>query len=332
MAARDGKSEGEPDGGALEASEPGPWAGHEPVMVAEVLDVFAPLQAGVFVDATVGGGGHADAILAAHPGLELVGLDRDAEAIDAAGRRLAPYGPRVTLRHCRFDEMDTALDAIGVHDIVGLFLDLGVSSHQLDTAVRGFSYRQQGPLDMRMDRRSGLNAADLVNGATERELAELLRRLGDEKHAGRIARAVVAARPVETTTELAELVRAAIPAAARRHGGHPAKRTFQALRIAVNEELAALDKALGVALDRMSVGARGAVLTYHSGEDRIVKHRLRVEAGETPRPPAGRPLPVEPEPRVRLLGRGGRTPTSDETERNPRASSARLRAFEVIAA
>jgi 16S rRNA (cytosine1402-N4)-methyltransferase len=302
---------------------------HLPVMVHEVVALFDPVPAGLLVDATLGGGGHARALLAARDDVDLLGLDRDAVAIAAAGPVLEPFGDRVALRRARFDQLADELASLGRPEVSGVLFDLGVSSPQLDVADRGFSYRHDGPLDMRMDDRDSQQADDIVNGYTERELADVLRRYGDERHAGRIARAIVAARPVRTTSELAEIVRDAIPAAARRTGGHPAKRTFQALRIEVNRELAILPDALQQAIDALAEGGRCAVLTYHSGEDRIVKDTFVRATGGDVSPPAG--LPVEPtEGPLRFVAKRAQRPSADETAANPRAESARLRAVERV--
>lgn len=302
---------------------------HEPAMLDEVVELFEPVPPGVVIDATIGGGGHADAILRSRDDLRLVGLDHDDAALAAAGRRLAPHGDRVTLRRARFDRLGATLDELGIDGIVGVLFDLGVSSPQLDRSDRGFSYRHDGPLDMRMDTRSSRTADDLVNRADPAELARVLQTYADERYAMRIARAIVAARPISGTVELADVVRSAIPAATRRTGGHPAKRTFQALRIAVNEELDVIEPALEDSVDRMVTAGRGAVLTYHSGEDRIVKRVLRERSRPADTP---RKLPVLDSPDDRsvlmLLDRGGRTPRAEEIERNPRAASARLRTFE----
>jgi 16S rRNA (cytosine1402-N4)-methyltransferase len=309
---------------------------HEPVMVDRIVDLFGPVPAGVVVDATVGGAGHAAALLDAHPHLELVGIDRDPDALGAAQRRLAPFGSRVSLVHRRFDALGEVLDELAAERgapirLVGALFDLGVSSPQLDRAERGFSYRHDGPLDMRMDPTQATTAADLVNGLPVDELAGLLRRHADERFAGRVARAIVAARPLTGTAQLAEVVRAAIPAATRRTGGHPATRTFQALRIAVNDELEVLPAALETAIDRLAPGGRCAVLSYHSGEDRITKARFRHHATGGWTGPAHLPPPPEMAPTVRLLTRGGWTATEDEAAANPRAASARLRAVERLA-
>jgi 16S rRNA (cytosine1402-N4)-methyltransferase len=303
---------------------------HQPVMVDEVTELFAPVPAGLLVDCTVGGGGHADALLGAREDVELLGLDRDEAALVASGARLAPYGARVRLRRARFDELASELGTIGQREVSGVLFDLGVSSPQLDQAGRGFSYRLEGPLDMRMDEREARHAHDVVNNYDEDRLAGIIRRFGDERYAKRIARAIVAARPIETTTALADIVRDAIPAPARRRGGHPAKRTFQAIRIEVNRELEVLAPALDQAIDALAEGGRCAVLTYHSGEDRIVKEAFRRAAGEDVQVPAG--LPVEPRAgRVRFVSRRPRRPSAEEVARNPRAESARLRAVERLA-
>jgi 16S rRNA (cytosine1402-N4)-methyltransferase len=303
---------------------------HLPVMVDRVVELFGPVPAGVVVDATVGGGGHAAAVLEAHPHLDLVGLDQDRAALDASAERLRPFGDRVVLRLSRFDRLEHIVEELSDVTVSGVLFDLGVSSPQFDRADRGFSYRHQGPLDMRMDRRRPTTAADLVNQLGEAELADLLRVHGDERFARRIARAVVAARPVDTTTELAELVRDAIPAPARRRGGHPARRTFQALRIAVNEELDILPDAVDQAVRALAPGGRCLVLAYHSGEDRVVKSRFRHHATGGWSGPPGLPPPPEVRPTVRLLKQGAWKPDDDEVTVNPRAGSARLRAVEKL--
>ncbi|MGI9622149.1 MAG: 16S rRNA (cytosine(1402)-N(4))-methyltransferase RsmH [Acidimicrobiales bacterium] len=302
--------------------------GHIPVMLDEVLEVFAPIDTGVVVDATVGGGGHARAILDAHDRVHLIGFDRDPAALVAAEARLAPHSDRVGLYHATFEDFGRRLDELGITDISGVLFDLGVSSHQLDQSTRGFSFRSEGPLDMRMDPQSPRSAAELVNDSDEATLASVLKDFGDERHARRIARAIVAARPLETTTELATVIADAMPAASRRSPGHPARRSFQALRIAVNAELEMVERGIDQAVDRLGPGGRGAVLSYHSGEDRIVKRRLRAAAGLDSVGARGLP-PPEP-PSIRLLRRGGRTASEAEVEANPRASAARLRSFERL--
>jgi 16S rRNA (cytosine1402-N4)-methyltransferase len=287
-------------------------------MVEEVVGLLAPVPAGTVVDATVGAGGHAAALLDANPELTLLGLDRDTDAIAAAAERLRRFGDRVTLRHARFDRLTTTMHETGIDTAAGVLFDLGVSSPQLDEADRGFSYRHEGPLDMRMDRTQPLTAAGLLNEIDEVELARLLRELGDERFASRVARAIVAARPIRTTTELAEIVRSAIPAATRRTGGHPARRTFQAVRIAVNEELSILAPGIDAALEALAPGGRCVVLAYQSGEDRLVKASFRAAASEE-------------QSGFRLLKRGAWKPTPQEVAANPRSESARLRAIERTA-
>jgi 16S rRNA (cytosine1402-N4)-methyltransferase len=303
---------------------------HRPVMVDEIVALFEPVPAGLVLDATVGGGGHASAVLDSRPDLVLLGLDQDADAVAAATSRLAPFGDRATIRHARFDELTEVVAELGGLDVVGVLFDLGVSSPQLDRTDRGFSYRNDAPLDMRMDRRSARSAADVVNTYPEADLARVLRTYGDERYARAIARAVVAARPLRTTTELAEVVREAIPAPARRRGGHPATRSFQAIRIEVNQELAILPDAIDQAVTLLVPGGRCAVLTYHSGEDRIVKERFLVaESGGCTCPPH-LPCVCGAVPKVRILRRGGWTPRPVEIEANRRAESARLRAVERL--
>jgi 16S rRNA (cytosine1402-N4)-methyltransferase len=301
---------------------------HRPVMLAEITEMFAPVPAGLLIDATLGGGGHSRALLEAHPHLRVLGIDQDDDALAAAAPLAERFPGRFSTVRSRFDRL---ADLAAGQQVVGVLFDLGVSSPQLDRADRGFSYRHDAPLDMRMDRTAGTSAADVVNTYDERELADVLRRFGDERFAGRIARAIVAARPVTSTVELAEIVRAAIPAAARRTGGHPARRSFQAIRIEVNRELDILPGAIDDAVSVLLPGGRIAVLSYHSGEDRIVKDRLRqAETGGCTCPP-GLPCVCGAVATVRLLKRGGWTPSAAEIAENPRAESARLRAAERLA-
>jgi len=313
------------------AGTPRPSAFHHlPVMCDEVLAVLSSGPPGIVLDATVGGGGHAAAILAANPDMSLVGLDCDDAALTAAAKRLERFGDRAVLHRSAFGDLAGVMDAVGVECISGFLFDLGVSSPQLDHAERGFSYRVAGPLDMRMDRRQRLTAAEVVNGYEEAELARILHRHADERHARRIARTVVAARPVADTARLAELVREAIPAPARRRGGHPAKRTFQAIRIEVNGELDQLAGALDEAVRRLVPGGMGVVLSYHSGEDRIVKERFdRAATGGCACPPR-LPCACGATPMATLARRASRTPDVDEVAGNPRAASARLRSLERI--
>jgi len=304
---------------------------HEPVMVDEIVDLFGPVPEGTVVDATVGGGGHAAALLDAHPHLRVAGLDRDPDAVEAATTRLARFGDRASVHHARFDRMDDVVGALGV-TVTGVLFDLGVSSHQLDRGDRGFSHRFDAPLDMRMDPTGGRTAADIVNSYTQEELVAMLRTHGDERHATRIARAIVANRPVETTGRLVEIIRDAVPAPARRTGGHPATRSFQAMRIEVNEELAILRPALETAISLLAAGGRCATLAYHSGEDRIVKQTMRDASTGGCTCPPGLPCQCGAVPTVRLLKRGAWKPSADEIARNRRAESARLRAVEKLEA
>jgi len=308
---------------------------HTPVLLERCLELLGPALAGrrpVHVDATLGLGGHAEAVLAAFPAVRLIGLDRDPEALRRARERLAPYLDRVTTVHAVYDELPTVLDQHGLSTVDGVLFDLGVSSMQLDEPERGFSYAQDAPLDMRMDPGSKLTAADVVNTYPADRLAWVLRTYGEERYASRIANAIVRARasaPITSSARLAELVRDSIPAPARRTGGHPAKRTFQALRIEVNGELDALSAALPAALDRLAVGGRIVVLAYHSLEDRIVKRAFAERARSSA--PAG--LPVEPPgtaPTLRLLTRGAEKASEAEVTANPRAASVRLRAAERV--
>lgn len=302
-------------------------------MLDEIVDLVRPLPSGTFLDATVGGGGHAEAVLATNPGLGLLGLDRDPAAIEAASRRLAPFGDRVILRRERFDRVGDILADPVSNDVptglAGFLFDLGVSSPQLDRAERGFSFRNDGPLDMRMDPDSPLSANDVVNRYDQRSLAELIRRNSDERNASRVAAAIVSARPIDTTGRLAEVIAGAIPAPARRRGGHPARRTFQAIRIEVNDELRILGPTLERVVDALLPGGRGMVLTYHSGEDRIAKDVFRRRTA--PDHPPGLPI-VDDEPEFALIRPVSRKAGPDEVAANPRASSARLRAIERRAA
>ncbi|MDT4978809.1 MAG: rRNA (cytosine1402-N4)-methyltransferase [Pseudonocardiales bacterium] len=318
--------------------EPPPSAAtavHVPVLLDRVLAVLAPALAdrpAVVVDATLGLGGHAEALLAAHPQLTLVGLDRDPTALERSGERLARFAPRTHLVHAVYDEMPEVLDRLGLPGVDGILFDLGVSSMQLDLAERGFAYAKDAPLDMRMDPGGEVTAADVVNTYPVPRLARVLREYGEERFALRVAQAIDRARrlaPLNSTAELAELVRNAIPAATRRHGGHPAKRTFQALRIEVNGELDSLRTAMPDALAALRVGGRIVVLTYHSLEDRIVKQSLAALAKDTT--PPGLPVALaERGPQLRLIGRSGEPASDAEIEANPRAASARLRAAERI--
>ncbi len=306
---------------------------HVPVLLHRCLELLAPALAdrpAVLLDATVGLGGHAAALLEAHPALTLIGLDRDPQAVSVATDRLRAFSGRIHLVHAVYDELPEVLERLAVPRLDGVLFDLGVSSLQLDAVERGFSYARDTVLDMRMDSTAGPTAADVLNGYSHADLTRVLREYGEERFASRIAAAVVAQRPLDTTAQLVEIVYQSVPAATRRHGGHPAKRTFQALRIEVNRELVALRSAIPAALSALAVGGRLVALSYHSLEDRIVKRSL-VELA-TSRTPAG--LPVElPDhgPQLRTLTRGAERAGVAETEANPRAASVRLRAAERIA-
>lgn len=302
---------------------------HDPVMRDEIVDVFAEVPPGTILDATLGGGGHSEALLEARDDVDVIGLDRDPEALHAAAQRLEHFGPRFRTTMRRFDDIDGGLAEHGVEALSGAIFDLGVSSHQLDESRRGFSYRNDGPLDMRMGPDANWTADDVVNGYDVRRLADIIRRYGEERFASRIANAIVAARPIETTNQLAEVVVAAIPAPARRTGGHPAKRTFQAIRIEVNGELEALPTAIDKAIDRVVPGGRVAVLSYHSGEDRIVKQRMIAAANQCECPPE-LPCVCGTVQTVRIVRKVAKKPSAAEMERNRRSTSARMRVAERI--
>lgn len=304
---------------------------HRPVMGRAVVEVFEPVPTGVVVDATVGGGGHARLLLEARPDLTVLGLDRDADAVAAARAGLAEFGDRVRVVHGGFEHLREIVAADGSEGkIVGILFDLGVSSPQLDRPERGFSYWSEAPLDMRMDGGQHLTAAQVVNTYDEARLARVLADNGEERYAKRIAARIVAARPLQTTGELVEVVKDAIPAPARRSGGHPARRTFQALRIEVNRELPNLAEGLDESVQLVAPGGRIAVISYHSLEDRIVKQRFRSWAA-THLPQISRDLPARAvRPLARLLGRRPQRPGEQEVADNPRARSARLRAVEKL--
>jgi 16S rRNA (cytosine1402-N4)-methyltransferase len=303
-----------------------------PVLLERCVGLLAPALTGpdaVVVDCTLGMGGHAQALLG-QTGARLVGLDRDPEALRRSGERLAPYAGRTTLVHAVYDALPQVLADLGLDRVQGVLFDLGVSSLQLDEAGRGFAYAQDAPLDMRMDPTQGRTAAEIVNTYDGKALARVLKEYGDERFAGRIADAIVRERakePFAGSARLAELVRTAIPAATRRTGGHPAKRTFQALRIEVNDELGVLRRAIPAALDALAVGGRLVVMSYQSLEDKIVKSELVRRA--TSEVPVDLPfVPEGSQPELRLLVRGSEKASDEEIAANPRAASVRLRAAE----
>lgn len=298
-------------------------------MLDEILAVFDDVPAGVYVDTTLGGAGHATAVLTRRDDMRLLGIDRDADALAFAEDRLGPWADRTELAHARYDELaQVVADRTDKTPITAVLFDLGVSSPQLDRPERGFSYRESGPLDMRMNQQDTLTAGEIVNEWDADEVARVLKDYGDERFARRIASSIVANRPIGTTVELAEIVRSAIPAATRRTGGHPAKRSFQALRIAVNDELAQIERALRQSIDVLSPGGRGAVLSYHSGEDRIVKYTIADEETGGCTCPPRLPCACGAVGRVRIVPPRSRTPRAEELQRNQRSSSARLRVFE----
>ena len=309
---------------------------HTPVLLDRCVELLAPaLQrpGAVLVDATEGMGGHSEALLERFTDIRLIGLDRDTDALRIAGERLARFGDRVTLVHTVYDGIADAVASAGADRVDGILFDLGVSSLQLDDADRGFAYAQDAPLDMRMDQTVGTTAADIVASYGEGDLRRIFERYGEEKLAGRYARAIIAARaaaPIERSGQLVDILVAATPVAVQREGrGHPAKRVFQALRIEVNAELSVLDRALPAALGTLRVGGRIVVMSYQSLEDRLVKRVFADATASTA--PAG--LPVElPQhaPRFRLLVKGAELASDDEKARNPRATPVRLRAAERV--
>ena len=310
---------------------------HVPVLLRECLDMLAPAierPGAVLVDATLGMGGHTEGALERFEGLTVIGIDRDPQAIELASVRLERFGTRFRAVHTTYENIDAAVEEqLGAGARVdGVLMDLGVSSLQLDEADRGFAYSKDAPLDMRMDATSGQSAADLLATASEGELIRILRTYGEEKFAPRIARLIIRRRddaPITRTGELVDIIREAIPAPARRTGGNPAKRTFQALRVAVNDELTILERALPRALSSLRVGGRLVVESYQSLEDRIVKDVLR--RGSTSAAPPGLPIiPDEMAPSLRLLAKGANKADQAEQDHNPRSASVRLRGAELI--
>ena len=304
---------------------------HLSVMPREVLHYLQPVPGGVYLDGTLGGAGHARLILEAAQGCRLIGLDRDPAALQKAGRELASFGERVSLHHATFDQAGQVLAQLGIEQLDGMLLDLGVSSHQLDTPERGFSFRHDAPLDMRMNPQAGSTAADIVNQAEEAELARIFFEYGEERYSRRIARKIVERRqeqPLTRTTELAQLVRQAVPGGQRPSRIHPATRVFQALRIHVNQELEQARAGVATGIDLLKPGGRLVVISFHSLEDRIVKQLFRDRAKGCICPPR---LPVcqcGKTPQVKLLARKGVKPGAEEIAMNVRSRSAVLRAVE----
>lgn len=311
---------------------------HVPVLLQRCVNLLAPgVEAAreqnikpVVIDATLGMGGHSEAILEQFPDVQLIGLDRDTQALTLASERLVPFGSRFTGVHCTYNQIDEALAEAGQDHLSAILFDLGVSSLQLDERERGFAYSYDAPLDMRMNQTTGIDAAELVNTYEEQELFKIIRVYGEERFAGRIAAAIVRRReqqPFTRTKELSDTIIGAVPPHTK--GGHPAKRTFQAIRIAVNEELAILEEAIPNALNRLHLGGRMVVMSYHSLEDQVVKRHMRERSKS--KAPVG--LPVEPEElkaTFKMLTKGTEAPSAEEITENPRAASARLRAAERI--
>ena len=306
---------------------------HKSVLLRETIDSLNIREGGIYVDGTLGGGGHASEVCRRlGEGGRLIGIDQDADAIQAAGARLAPFGEKVTIVRSNYEQIETVLKGLGIDRVDGIYLDLGVSSYQLDTPQRGFSYHHDAPLDMRMSQ-EGPTARDLVNTLSQQELADIIFRYGEDKSARRIAQGIVQAReeaPIETTAQLAEIIKASVPAAVRRAEGHPARRTFQALRIAVNGELDRLREGLEAGFALLKPGGRLAVITFHSLEDRIVKQQMHdwcqgcVCPKDFPVCVCGR------KPQGRLVYKKGLAPSAQEVAENPRARSARLRVIEKL--
>lgn len=308
---------------------------HVPVLLDRVVALLAPAlehPGAVLVDATLGLGGHTEAVLHRCGLARVIGVDRDAQALDLAGERLAPFGDRFMGVHAVYDELPDVLDDLGLASVDAVLFDLGVSSMQLDVRERGFAYSEDAPLDMRMDATTGPTAADVLNTYSVPELTRVLRDFGEEKFARKIANAVVRQReiaPFATSGRLVELLYAEIPAPARRAGGHPAKRTFQALRMEVNDELAVLRRAIPAAIDSIAVGGRVVVESYHSLEDRLVKQAFT--SATRSQVPVDLPfVPEGSEPALRLVTRGSEKANATEIEQNPRAASVRLRALERV--
>jgi 16S rRNA (cytosine1402-N4)-methyltransferase len=308
---------------------------HDPVLLDRVVALLMPAldhEGAALVDATLGLGGHTEAVLSDCPLARVIGIDRDPAALELAGERLRPFGDRFTAVHAVYDELPAVLADLGLHRVDAVLFDLGVSSMQLDLRERGFAYREDAPLDMRMDGTTGRTAADVLNTYTADELTRVLKEYGEERFARRIAAAVVRERerePFTTSARLVELLYAEIPAPARRTGGHPAKRTFQALRMEVNDELAVLRRAIPAAIDAIRVGGRVVVESYHSLEDRVVKRAF----GDAVRSDVPEDLPFVPagsEPALRLVTRGAEKADDREVRENPRAASVRLRAIERL--
>ncbi len=307
---------------------------HRPVLLQETIDSLLVKPDGIYVDGTLGGGGHAFELCGRlGPQGRLVGIDQDEDAIAAAAERLAPYRDRVTVVRSNYEQMDEVLDGLGIGKVDGIYLDLGVSSFQFDTAERGFSYREDAPLDMRMDRRQELTAADVVESYDEEELVRIIRDYGEERFARQIAGQIVKHRqkaPVKTTGQLAEIIKEAIPPKMRAVGGHPARRTFQALRIEVNRELEVLNRSIDTMIGRLKPGGRLSIITFHSLEDRIVKNRFRENENPCICPPDFPVCVCGRKSKGKVITRRPVVPAAEEIEENRRSRSAKLRTFEAL--
>lgn len=306
---------------------------HVPIMLSEVMELLRPERGGLFVDGTLGGGGHSEGILSRLSYGRLYGIDRDGNAIAAASARLAPFGDKFKAIRGNFFDMKELLMAEGVSGVDGILLDLGVSSHQLDTPERGFSYHEDAPLDMRMDDRAALSAYDVVNGYGVEELAGIIKDYGEERFAFRVANAIVRERekqPINSTVQLAEIIKSAIPAANRREGPHPARRTFQAIRIEVNGELAELGRAIEDAHDLLNPGGILAVITFHSLEDRIVKQAFKKFENPCTCDPRAPMCTCGKVPTAKILTKKPLVPSDKELEINPRSRSSKLRGIQKL--
>ena len=306
---------------------------HVSVLLEECLDALNIKSDGIYVDGTLGGAGHSSQIVQRLTTGRLIGIDRDEIALEAASKRLEPWSDRVTLVHSNFCEIASVLQELSVPGVDGILLDLGVSSPQLDDGERGFSYMADAPLDMRMNRRDALSAWDVVNTWPQEELKRILFDYGEERYAPKIAAAICRRReekPIETTLELVDIIRGAMPSAALREKQHPAKRSFQAIRIAVNDELGSVEKVMGDAIDCLNPGGRLAVITFHSLEDRIVKSAMSAASKGCTCPPNFPVCVCGKKPKVSLVSRKPITSTQEELEANPRARSAKLRVCEKI--
>lgn len=304
---------------------------HKSVLLYETVGSLNIKPGGIYVDGTLGGGGHAYEVCKRLGSGRLIGIDQDADAIAAAGKRLTPFNDKVTIVRSNYENIKNVLDELNIEKVDGIYLDLGVSSYQLDTASRGFTYREDAPLDMRMDQRNEKTAADIVNTYDERELFRIIRDYGEDNFAKNIAKHIVRARserPIETTGQLAEIIKAAIPAKVRATGGHPAKRTFQAIRIELNHELEVLEKSIDMMIDLLEPEGRLSIITFHSLEDRIVKNRFRINENPCICPPDFPVCVCGKKSKGKVITRKPILPSKEELEENSRSKSAKLRVFE----